>query len=539
MPPNASTLRYTKKRPRDAPNSDSDIEIVSSNIPAKTKVEDDETSNAQVPAQTKSGRERKPSAKARQNAEDHLGKSPTSVPSTTVKKNSTSLVLKALENPLVAPDGAISDDDDLPEPGSIIKKKIVSSEATKSEEVDLEDVGSPVKIVKTVPSLKSADNKKVYDDESKNDGVIRDDNLVVSSDRSFEKSVAQSVLVLQMAERFRTTLDEASAKSPAPSDDNQSVRDDEDDDLDPAGPVTDKEFQHPDLGELYVGLPRIKKLAQVISYKLAEDDEVPNGTFPMDKLFRNVAMQDLTCIFQGLSFVRRGRFVNMARAPLYIYRVDAVKTATGNRTHRAMLAGEQDHPVFWMVAGVVDSYLYRTTTQFNKPAHGIKVGVFPQEGRRDVSAWGHVLGFRTATGPVDTEGFMSFLTRTEYKQIEGSSTVGPSSPSKVSRAFKVTYTPRVSGSPTKKKIATPKDFPFERYFEERVPVYNGIASQGHAFQFRDVDFDTLTRRPVWQGDGEIPEGSIVAVGYTLHTWGEELQNISPNLVSLIMLHEGA
>ncbi|TFK61188.1 hypothetical protein BDN72DRAFT_863789 [Pluteus cervinus] len=550
MPPAVSTPRFTKYELSSFSRSFTDwflgnasamlvtATAICSNVKAKTT--EDVTAPGQDTLPVKATRERRPSAKLRQIAEDQLPVKTVTGTSSTVKKATTSLVLKALENPLVAPPGALSDDDELPEPGNMLKKVFQQSEVNKDQDSDDEPIASPVKIARSNAALKSADNKKTYTndvDKSNDDDVVV---VVSSSNKVDNKEPTKDGIALKMAAKFRAVLDEASPASPVPSDDVQSIQDD-DDTVAVGGPVTDKEYQHPELYDLYVDLPYIRRLAQVLSYKLGDEDEVPSGTIPMDRLFRRVEMKDLTCIFNGLTFRRYGRFVNMARAKLNIYRVEIIKSpTTGNKIFKAMLSNREEHPIFWMIGGVVDSFLSCTTTHFNKPIHGLKIGTFAQEGRRDFSAWGYVLGFRSTTGPVDTDGFITFLTRTAPKQVEGNSMSTPSSPSKASRSFKVTYSPRVASKVSSPSKKAPKDYPFERYFEERVPVYNGIASQGHPFNFEDSEFDKLTKRALWEsktGDGEVPEGSIVAVGYTLHVWGDEKQYISPNLVSVIMLHE--
>ena len=90
---------------------------------------------------------------------------------------------------------------------------------------------------------------------------------------------------------------------------------------------------------------------------------------------------------------------------------------------RAMLRKSDDHPVFWMVGGVVESNLVQSTTSFTKPVHSIKVGMFPQEARRDVSVWGKIFGFTLKVAPVDDDGFISFLTRTDTRPNEGKALV--------------------------------------------------------------------------------------------------------------------
>ncbi|TFK59186.1 hypothetical protein BDN72DRAFT_906087 [Pluteus cervinus] len=548
MPPTASTMRYARKHPREG-GSDSEVEIVES----KPKSGDGGASQTKETT-SRPIRERKPSTKARQIAEDGVKPSPTAAGTSATKKNSESLVLKALDAP--------AEDDELPAPGNLLVKEALIS--AKDSDSDDEPIVSPRKIVKTSATLKSPVNKKIY--ETSKDSGPSSDKVDVPAPPIKGKGVdvGSNVLALHMAEKMLSSI--------AENDINHCKRrreastcvqsmitsllfawfsvhdDDDDDDMDSvdvrAGPVTDQEYQHPQLYDLYEGLPLIRKLAQVVSYQLNSDDEVPIGTVPMDKLFRHTSLEDLTCIFKGLSFKRYGRHVNLARAPLNIHRVEVVKTASGNKTHRAMLIKKEDHPIYWMIAGVADSYLVRTSTSFGKAVHGIKVGMMRQEGRRDFSVWGRIFGFRIKTGPVDKEGFLSFNTRTEFRPTEGSSGSAPSSPSKGSRVFKVTYGPRVSGkmaSPPKKKTPTTKDFPFERYFGDNIPVYNGIASQEAPFTFTDAEFDRLPTRRLWEGNlnGEIPEGSIVAVGYTLHVWGDDQQYISPNLISIIMLHEGA
>ena len=72
-----------------------------------------------------------------------------------------------------------------------------------------------------------------------------------------------------------------------------------------------------------------------------------------------------------------------------------------------------------------------------------------------------------------------------------------------------------------------------------VPLFNGIATDGTPFDFSDDHFKNLPTRKLWDEtkyNGELPSGSIIAVGYTLHTWGTFQDNISPNLVFAIVLY---
>ncbi|TFK60849.1 hypothetical protein BDN72DRAFT_864050 [Pluteus cervinus] len=569
MPPTSNTKRSVSKRRRDG--NDSDIEINDSVFQLPNKSTGDEAAKSQ--GTTTSGRPSrlvKPTPKARQLAEERgadkgsNAEGSTSSSTASRTKITPSLVLKALEAVRRANEGV--SDDDLPSPSAVFSKgktavqsadeggsdddlpaltaveerdgaKVVAfsrcrpSKKLASEVIELDDSDEdlhPRKITKGVVDLKSPKNKKTFEVDNKSE--------LPDVSKSATKSVkgCEATPGSSMVDKMLKALGETGSSDDVDLDEIVSDEEDCDSDDDRFGPVTDEKYQHEALYEIYEELPRIAKLRQVVSYKIQPGDDVPTATLPMERVFRRIHQDNLACILEGLTFARYGRFVNPGRAKLGIYRVEVI-TKGNNKVSRAMLARCDEHPVFWMIAGVVDSHLVRSTTTFNKPVHGIKVAMFPQEARRDVSVWGRIFGFDDKIAPVDDEGYLSFFTRTEFVRSNDGPSSAPSSPSKGHRIFKTTYTPRAGGSSTqlgKAKSQDPKVYVFERYFEERVPVYNGIATDGRPFSFRNEDFDNLGNREMWTGNGgEIPVGSVVAIGYTLQTWGDRNQNLSPNLNS--------
>lgn len=114
----------------------------------------------------------------------------------------------------------------------------------------------------------------------------------------------------------------------------------------------------------------------------------------------------LRCIMAGLSFTQHGNFVNTARIDPELLYPDTTKSYYATE-------GAKEPPIFIMLGCVVASYLAADCMDFNRMAtHGLALAPFAQEIRRDISVWGQILGFRTATGTIDkTTGGLVFMTR--------------------------------------------------------------------------------------------------------------------------------
>ncbi|TFK61820.1 hypothetical protein BDN72DRAFT_863310 [Pluteus cervinus] len=355
-----------------------------------------------------------------------------------------------------------------------------------------------------------------------------------------------------LAKEFKASIDEDDGNgSHEDTDDDEDMpplthvhdSDDEDD------PVTDPRYQHKGLEAMYANLPHIPRLGQVIAWHQKNSTgEIPVGTVLMKEVFAQVPVEELSCIFKGLKFIKYGRFVNAARAPPDIYETFVPANA---KNLRAKVSGVDGHAIFIMIGGVYESYIKKATQEFrDKDVHGLHLAMFPQEYRRDISVWCSIFGNLEFVGPVDENGHMRFLTRAKMDQptspqagtskmmAKGSRTT----PNQRTKMFKTSYVvrrdPRSRNSNPATGAPTKNIFTFDRAYDEQVPIINGLASQKHPFDFTDDEFDDLARLPLWDGSkygGELPSGSIVAVGYTLHTWGSLSDNISPNLIFVIAL----
>ncbi|TFK58005.1 hypothetical protein BDN72DRAFT_866298, partial [Pluteus cervinus] len=126
-----------------------------------------------------------------------------------------------------------------------------------------------------------------------------------------------------LAREFKASIDEGDGNgSHEDTDDDEDMppltnvhdSDSEDD------PVTDPRHQHKGLEAMYANLPHIPRLGQVIAWHQKNSTgEIPVGTVLMKEVLAQVPIEELSCIFKGLKFIKYGRFVNAARAPLQIY----------------------------------------------------------------------------------------------------------------------------------------------------------------------------------------------------------------------------
>lgn len=75
-----------------------------------------------------------------------------------------------------------------------------------------------------------------------------------------------------------------------------------------------------------------------------------------------------------------------------------------------------------------------------------------------------------------------------------------------------------------------------------VPIYDGRQSaKCPAFMFTSDDFQKLPKWPLWKGKGEIPDDSLVVVGYTWTTYtgySSSSPSLSSNLLFVILVGLG-
>lgn len=114
-------------------------------------------------------------------------------------------------------------------------------------------------------------------------------------------------------------------------------------------------------------------------------------------------------LISGLTFVRAGNYINMARVDPKVLSVE---------NHRLRIT-ESNAPACGIMVGLIqDCSLIAVssggsaTQSYN--VHRVTIAPAPQEFRRDVSLWGQLFGFEQISGPLVAEGF-SFLTFGEGK----------------------------------------------------------------------------------------------------------------------------
>lgn len=75
-----------------------------------------------------------------------------------------------------------------------------------------------------------------------------------------------------------------------------------------------------------------------------------------------------------------------------------------------------------------------------------------------------------------------------------------------------------------------------------VPIFDGRGTTTHPpFTFSDADFEKLPSWPKWKSQDELPDDSIIVVGYTWTTYLNSAQTLtfSSNLLFVILLALGS
>ena len=303
----------------------------------------------------------------------------------------------------------------------------------------------------------------------------------------------------------------------------------------------------------------------------------------------------IRAVYAGLIFTKSGFFVNTSRVNPEL--LDVVSSIRDSRYLR--VAGTDDLAVCIMLGTATESMLFQECP-LPYPVHKITIAPFKQEMRRDTSLWGLLFGFSVMAGSISDLGF-SFLTRRKdafrsqgklnlllfasmalhhstatFSPRKAPNTSGKSDSilessnlNQVSLAAPVTPKKKLSfltsvESPLK-SAREPGRSGKSTYFSSRafedqgflvflsnlrrsladfilpsVLIYDGRTKAGTAgFTFSDEDFARLERFPLYKnGQRELPEGAVVAVGYTLGTYvsqGSGKVGLSSNLQFVILL----
>ncbi|GLB38109.1 hypothetical protein LshimejAT787_0411600 [Lyophyllum shimeji] len=269
---------------------------------------------------------------------------------------------------------------------------------------------------------------------------------------------------------------------------------------------------HPMMREGYLALPYIKTFQDVAPYSV-------NGQ-PLDTASARVSVQKmieampqaLDSLGAGLTFVRSGVYVNTARIDPAALVVDAGRIKVADLRLPAVLV---------MIGIVMDCSLFSPviagSQMSQNETHRICIAPGLQEMQRDTSVWGLLLGFpdNLITGPTSPLGF-HFTTFFKGKAPASAGGSVPSTPRKESKYAKYVQ------SPAAKSAASPFSFPVR--FEDAVPIFDGRAKHGmRVFMFTDMDFKSLAaingRRRFRNNTTEIPDDSVVAIGYSVGTYG--------------------
>ncbi|KAF8876566.1 hypothetical protein BD779DRAFT_1475591 [Infundibulicybe gibba] len=121
---------------------------------------------------------------------------------------------------------------------------------------------------------------------------------------------------------------------------------------------------------------------------------------------------------------------------------------------------------------------------------------------------------------------MDYLFHTRPKSSAGpEATSSPSTPRKVRGDIYMRVSGGSSTSASQDKTSSGQTFyPGSRAFEDDIPIYDGRGRNGPPFNFTAENFKDILTFPLYQrGHVDISAEALVAVGYTLNTYGEKAQ----------------
>ncbi|KAF8068804.1 hypothetical protein FPV67DRAFT_1668867 [Lyophyllum atratum] len=291
--------------------------------------------------------------------------------------------------------------------------------------------------------------------------------------------------------------------------------------------VMDPALWHPMMAAGYEALPHIKTFMDVAPYTNGSSQtDLSSMRFQVKEMMAYIP-QAIPSLAAGLTFVRYGNFVNMARIS---------PSALVYESNRIKMADTRQAAVGIMLGVVTDCSLFTAATTGSISSqievHRITIAPAPQEMRRDTSIWGALLDFPDGviTGPSSPLGF-SFTTFPKGKGGSGSFSA-PTSPRKTFKFGHTVASPKV--------MHTGASFGNPVRFEDVVPVFDGRGKNGvKAFMFTPEDFKSLSgspgRRRYHNNIDEVPDESVVAVGYTVGTYFTRAKYLSSNVLFVIVL----
>ncbi|GLB39708.1 hypothetical protein LshimejAT787_0702180 [Lyophyllum shimeji] len=236
---------------------------------------------------------------------------------------------------------------------------------------------------------------------------------------------------------------------------------------------------------------------------------------PVEALAAAMPREHIAYLAAGLAFERADRFVNTAR-------IDPNELVV--ESGRLKLADSKRQVICVMMGIVTESFLFHPVLSGSQRSqtntHKLTIAPAQQEMRRDTSVWGLLFDFPEPVimGPSGDLGF-SFSTYGEDKApraLQGGSKRGDSAPATPQKTSK--YAVQIK-SPSVSKSTSTSVNPIA--YEDTIPVYDGRPTEdAKGFLFTDADFQALPKWRRFEGNrSEIPVDSVVAVGYTVGTYG--------------------
>ncbi|KAF8882600.1 hypothetical protein BD779DRAFT_1674939 [Infundibulicybe gibba] len=303
-------------------------------------------------------------------------------------------------------------------------------------------------------------------------------------------------------------------------------------------PIMDHALQDHDAYSMYENLPYLQNVCEVVPYGSGPPMENhANLAF----IRQAVSKRTLDLILMGMLFVNNGCYVNTARIePNKLAVATATNAADSIKLQLTLSARTNENAVGIMIGMVTECFLVEEYTSISneKPFsfHKITISPFAQEYRRDVALWGQMLNFRTIVGSVSAQG-LSFTTR--RKTAYTSTFSSPHTPQKPNKFLMTVSNPLTpcAGSSNNRGSG---GYPTSRRFDEKVLIYDGRAKTARPFTFTPDDFSKLATWPIYkEGHADLPQNSLVTVGYTLnlYSWpsGSDNSQLSTNVHFVILL----
>ncbi|KAG6820062.1 hypothetical protein H0H93_005902 [Arthromyces matolae] len=450
-------------------------------------------------------------------------------------------------------DAAKGDEDATPKAAG---RKVAAAKDTVIELSDTESDMPPAprfaeRNVVRKPRIVSPPAPSMIDDEAQDDeasdNAISDDDDDAGSLNDFIVSDSEPLVFDDKSEHSAAGSSGSQAEE-GPNDDSSPADLNSNDDaapaVDPATYIMDSsiirpELHDPLLEDTYACIPHLERAYFFEPY--GYDRSHFNGNdcnITLTSIGEVMSGENFTSLYQGLTFVRRGFYVNLARFPSQNLVNDGKRLAI--RDEGPFLTG--------IMCGLVTaSNLFEPVVagslnnQYNQKR--LTIALFPQEQILDMSRICEGLGLTSNPKGTYSSLGLSFITRPEGKGTVYVSSSGYGLPAPASKgptkSGLLTY--RAAPTTPSTNYGTPHNLSLN--YEDLVPIYDGRAETAvepgdRPFRFTDADFDGLG---VWRmfrrNRSEIPLESVVAVGYTAH-WFEHsgVRYVNTNIKFAIVLH---